>query len=201
MSKIAIDIALIPPDDIMDICVDLCQKHPDNSGNLGLNKTNNLPHISLFMGMVEQTQLEEFYKTTERIIKDAEPILTSITRTASITDKDKIHYYFEIKNTSKLFDLHKKLVENLKEYYPEKTNENIYFSKPDEKIDEKTFFWVDNYITGSSLEKFWPHITLKGCTNPIYTNTPKEFKIDRLAICHLGNHCTCQKILWETKLK
>ncbi|MBT3538706.1 hypothetical protein HOF40_01690 [Candidatus Parcubacteria bacterium] len=88
----------------------------------------------------------------------------------------------------------------LSEYHPENTTEKMYFKNKDEEINKKTFFWVDNYITGSSLEKYWPHITLKGCDKPKYNDLPKKFIANRIAICHLGDHCTCRKVLWETKL-
>lgn len=45
-------------------------------------------------------------------------------------------------------------------------------------------------------EDFLPHITLgKGTLDAKAGET--SFTASRLALCHLGNHCTCRKVLGE----
>jgi len=63
-------------------------------------------------------------------------------------------------------------VSELKNYNAKDTTANMFF---DEKIDKSTFFWTDNYVTGSSFQKFWPHITLKTCVDPKFDGLPTEF--------------------------
>ena len=68
MSKIAIDVVLLPSEEITDRAVaanrELLKQYPDK---IILNKENCLPHISLAMGCIDQTQ-----------ISDAEEILNLI---------------------------------------------------------------------------------------------------------------------------
>ena len=94
MSKIAIAIALLPPDDVMDICVDLCNTYRDSSGSPPLNNTGNLPHISLFFGTIEENQLENLYTKIEDIIKDFKPIETSLEDLTKITRPVGYSSYF-----------------------------------------------------------------------------------------------------------
>ena len=64
--------------------------------------------------------------------------------------------------------------------------------------------WIRNYSKESSLDKFSPHITIgigevesetRGLAYPIKFNTSK------LALCHLGNYCTCRKVISLHDLK
>ncbi|MBU2542799.1 hypothetical protein KJ785_04545 [Patescibacteria group bacterium] len=194
MSKIAFDIAILPPENIQDICVELCNKYANNSGQLRLNKIDNLTHISLFMGMTEKNDLPDMFERVEKITNNLGTLKLELETLKKINNT----HFFVVKKTPELQNLHEKIVNELKDYKAKNTTADMFF---DEKIDESTFFWTDNYITGSSFQKFWPHITLKGCAKPKYDDLPKKFIADKIAICHLGDHCTCRKILWETNLK
>lgn len=193
MSKIAFDIVILPPDDIQDVCVDLCNKYRDDSGRPALNKIDNLTHISLFMGMVEESDLPKLYNKLKKIITNTQKLKLELAELKQINKT----YFFEIKKTPELQELHENIVNNLKDYYPQETTAKMFFG---DNIDKSTFFWTDNYVTGSSFKKFWPHITLKACTNPVFENLPLKFTTNTITVCHLGNHCTCRKILWQTKL-
>lgn len=202
MPKIAIGVVLFPSNEIQDICVDLCKKFRDNSRRMPLNKIDNLPHISLFMGAVDVNRLDEIFAKIKKLSKNLKPLnLLAEKLTNTVNSIKSPTYYFQIKKTSKLQSIHEKLINNLSDYYAKQTKAEMYFKKHNEKIARKTFFWVDNYVTGSSLKKFWPHITLKACQNPFFNNLPIKFTVNRLAICHLGDHCTCRKILYEIPLK
>ncbi len=203
MSKLAIDVVLLPSEEIMDLCVGVCDRYYDpNTGRPGLNKVDNLPHVSLFMGMNEESHLDQLQNTVSNLTNDFQPINTALDKLTHITDSsDYTAYFFEIKNVPALRSIHEKLVTGLTQFYAKNTTIDMLYRDENEQIDEKTLRWIDGYVIGSSFEKFWPHITLKACKDPIYKDLPKEITLDRLAICHLGNFCTCRKILWETKLK
>jgi hypothetical protein len=65
--------------------------------------------------------------------------------------------------------------------------------------NETTLLWIKNYPEKSSFKRFNPHITL-GYGHIDNVSYPREFTAPRLALCHLGNHCTCRKILASTML-
>ncbi len=193
MKQIAFDIAILPPDEIQDICIELCHKYQNNSGRPPLNKKDNTPHISLLMGVVEEKKLPELIEQTKKILKDKKTINLKIEKIQKIDST----YYFPITKNKKLQELHELFVNQLPEFHSQKTTADMYL---DDIVADSTYFWTDNYAIGSSFAKFWSHITLKACDNPEFKTFPLEFNADKIAICHMGNHCTCRKILWQSKL-
>ena len=58
--------------------------------------------------------------------------------------------------------------------------------------------WVTGYRLKSSFHHFEPHITLgHGSADPgaVPRIEPFTFDADTVAVCHLGRHCTCRKVL------
>ena len=65
----------------------------------------------------------------------------------------------------------------------------------DDAVAESTLEWVRNYPQKAGYESFSPHITLGyGQVQPAFP-FPAVFTVARLALCHLGNHATCRKLL------
>jgi len=69
----------------------------------------------------------------------------------------------------------------------------------DEEVVESTSLWIRNYREKSSFANFSPHITI-GYGVIENGPFPVEFAASVLALCHLGNHCTCRKILASIEL-
>jgi len=203
MDKIAIDIVILPPDDIMDVCVQLSNKFKEPNASLVLNKTDCLPHLSLFMGAVEETKIQNLGEQLEKIAKNFNPLNLTIKTLEMRQQPDgRETYFLAIKNSPELQNLHEKIVNECKnDYQAQNSTKDMFFVDKGENFSEATFFWTNNYCSRSSLKNFWPHITLKAAKEVIYNNLPLEFAAYRLAICHLGDRCTCRKILWETTLK
>lgn len=57
MTKIAIDIVLLPPEEIMNKAIEINQQLADDG--IKLNKKDCLPHISLCMGVISEEDLPE----------------------------------------------------------------------------------------------------------------------------------------------
>jgi hypothetical protein len=70
-----------------------------------------------------------------------------------------------------------------------------------EPVTESTLGWVNDYPSAASFERFWPHVTLGMGTLPEGLPLPARSRASRLALCHLGPHCTCRRILIETALQ
>jgi 2'-5' RNA ligase len=193
MTKIAIDIVLLPSEEVMDRAIaanrELLTQNPDK---IILNKENCLPHISLAMGCISQSQMS-----------DAEEILSSIatnyknetlkfigfsTSTNSIGEKVTVAI---IEKTKLLQSLHEDIMTKLAQYLSYDITENMLVS---EKVDESTLLWIKNFPENSSFKKYYPHITL-GYGQLENFPFSGNCEISKLAICHLGNHCTCRKIL------
>jgi hypothetical protein len=65
----------------------------------------------------------------------------------------------------------------------------------DDVVAPSTLEWIRTYPQKSSYENFRPHITLGYGQVPPGLSFPIPFTAARLALCHLGNHCTCREML------
>ena len=70
----------------------------------------------------------------------------------------------------------------------------------DQEVAESTLLWIKNYREKVSFENFFPHITIG--YGQVESRVPQIiFAPSELTLCHLGNHCTCRKVLVSIKLK
>ncbi len=79
---------------------------------------------------------------------------------------------------------------------------------PPPEAGESTLLWIKHYPEKSSFENFFPHITIGYGEIDDYSfgsrkagSLPMRFTASKLALCHLGNHCTCRKILASAELR
>jgi len=189
MSKIAIDIALLPPEEIMNKAIEINSQFADDP--IQLNKENCLPHISLCMGVVEAEDLPKIEKIINEIIENFQALSLKIN---GINDK---HTCFETKNNKDLQRLHETIMTELETYLSYNATTDMCFSPP--IVDEKTVSWINGYKENTSFENFYPHITL-GISKLEGKELNIDFMASKIAICHLGNYCTCRKILYSVNL-
>jgi len=226
MAKIAVDVALLPSEEMMDKAIDanrdLLKQHPDKivlvqtdseppllpreAGALGV------PHISLAMGCIDEKDIAEIEKVLEAIAEQhslGKLIVVGITvSTNSVGEKVSS---FQIERTETIQLLHEEVMRTLRPYFSYDATVETVLTPP--QVSESTLLWIKNYPEKSSFEKFFPHITLGygqikvGAVRepPLRTRGvgcfPIKFTVSKLALCHLGNHCTCRKILAATELK
>jgi 2'-5' RNA ligase len=105
---------------------------------------------------------------------------------------------FEVEKTKSLQSLHEEVMENLAPYFSyDVTSDMIYAGA---EVEESTLLWIKNYPEKSSFSNFSPHITI-GYGEMNNFSFPIKFGVSKLALCHLGNHCTCREIILSIKLK
>jgi len=65
----------------------------------------------------------------------------------------------------------------------------------DEEAAPSTLAWIRDYRRKAAFAAFFPHITIGYgvVTEPMMF--PMDFVAPQLALCHLGNHGTCRKVL------
>lgn len=189
MSKIVIDVVLIPFEDILDKAIEINSQLANDP--IKLNKKNCLPHISLCMGVVEEKNLLKIREILEKLSLNFSKISLTINKI------DIMHSCFNVKNSKDLQKLHETIVTKLEPYLSYDASIDMCFSPP--PVVEKTLFWINNYKEKSSFQNFHPHITL-GITKLKYKELNISFTASKLAICHLGNYCTCRKIIYSVNL-
>ena len=200
MAKIAVDVVLLPSQEMADKAVEanreLLKQYADK---IILDKESCLPHISLAMGCINQSDIADIGKIVEIIAEKCHPgQLTAIgihTETHSADEKVSV---LQIKRTETLQSLHEEVMRKLAPYFSYEVTADMVLSLP--MAGESTLLWIKNYPEKSSFEHFFPHITIGyGQLNDFLF--PTKFTASRLALCHLGNHCTCRKILASAALK
>ncbi len=200
MAEIAIDVVLLPSDEIMDKAIEANRELLKQCAEkIILSKENCLPHISLAMGCID-----------ERDIADIETVLQAIAKQCSLGQLSVIGIeigtnsagekvsLFQIEKTEALQSLHEQVMRRLAPYFHYDVRADMVLSPPG--ASESTLAWIKSYSVKSSFDKFFPHITI-GYGEINDYSFPIKFDASKLALCHLGNHCTCRKILASAELK
>jgi len=200
MAKIAIDIVILPPADIMELSIkqnsEMIKKHKPEQV---LDEDNCMPHITLLMGIVDENDLEKIKSILFDISKDFSALNLNITRDydSGRPDGSRGSTCFEIKKSEEIMKLHTMIVGRCKPFLSYDGTVDMMF-KPEE-VDELSLHWVNNFMDNSIGDNYTPHITL-GLGDVEGVEYPIKFSTSRLAVCHLGNFCTCRKILDEVAL-
>jgi hypothetical protein len=188
MPRLAIDIVLIPPKEIIDAVLAVNKR---GDARITLGPIDRVPHISLLMGVADERHINNIAAKLKTIAKDTGPLnLASLS-----TD----HGCFEIKPNKALQALHEQLVKEIDPLLDHDVKPDMFLEKSDASISPNGMQIVRTYADQHSFEHFWPHITYHTSeANP--PELPLSFAASRLALCHLGNYCTCRDILAEFTL-
>jgi glycosyltransferase domain-containing protein len=199
-NKIAVDVVLLPPDEITDKAIEVNQvllKTFDKE--IVLNKENCFPHISLAMGCIKRDDIPEIDTILKDIIENFSPITLTISdiHIGVIPTGEKVSG-FGIEKTKDLQLLHETVMNKLSPYFTYDVSLDMIYALPNQQAEETTTHWIKNYPKEASFEKFFPHITIgigevegEACG----VKFPIKFSVSKLALCHLGNYCTCGKIV------
>lgn len=200
MAKIAVDVVLLPSERIMDEAIEanreLLKQYPDK---IILDNESCLPHISLAMGCIEETDIAGIKNILQSIgVNHAPgPLYIEGIQTDKNAKNEKVSV-LQLKKTKPLQSLHELVMRELAPYLSYDVSIDTVLSPP--TAGEATLLWIRNYPEKSSFEKFSPHITLGYGHIGSFSIHP-TFTASKLALCHLGNHCTCRKILFSTTLQ
>ncbi len=181
MQKIAVDIALLLPEDL--------EKEISS-----IQTRENIPHISILMGIIDKDILPEIKK----ILQDYEINKTELEIEEIYKTKLTGSVALKIKKTKELQKLHKYLVDKFKKYFIHKADKTIFYN---EGVSERNLKIAENYIKDATYKNFSPHVTLGKNINieDIKINNLK-FNPTGIAVCHIGDHCACREVLWSKKL-
>ena len=207
MSEIAVDAVLLPSEEMAEKAIaankELLKQCADK---IVLDKESCLPHISLAMGCIDKNDIADIEKILQTIAKQSFlGQLSAIGIHTSENSEGEQVSVLQIKRTEALQSLHEEVMRRLEPYFTYDVTVDMVLSPP--MASESTLAWINNYPEKSSFEKFSPHITIGyGEINdysfgfPQGGVPPTEFAVSKLALCHLGNHCTCRKVLASVEL-
>jgi hypothetical protein len=198
LKRFAADFVMLPPEPVMDVAISLNRRLCNT--NIVLDNENSLPHISLLMGCLsfeEFGRAQTIFRSIASRHKKMKLNVMSI-RTVGTSAGDVIA--LDIERNYELQALHETFIDGFDSLLSTDASEADVMG--DTPAIPSTLEWINSYIQQSSFDNFWPHITLgylKAGANP-ETIEPFSFTASRLAIAHLGNYCTCKRILNEASL-
>jgi len=200
MVKMAVDIVLLPSEQMTNKAIEANSRLLNQCADqIILDKENCLPHISLAMGCIDKKDIECIEKILQTIADKYPPGQLNVIGidTATNSAGEKVSA-FELEKTQRLQSLHEEVMRRTAPYFSYDVTAEMVLSPP--MAGKSTLLWIKNYPEKSAFENFFPHITIGyGQTDDF--SFPAKFTASKLALCHLGNHCTCRKILAATELK
>jgi 2'-5' RNA ligase len=200
MAKIAVDVVLLPSEEVTNQAIEanngLLKQYADR---IILDKENCLPHISLAMGCMDEQEIPDIENILQTIAEKYHPGQLSViginTGTNSLGEKVSA---FEVKKTQILLSFHKEVMRRMTPYFSYDVTAEMVLCPP--KACESTLLWIKNYPEKSAFGNFFPHITIGYGQLDDFSFTA-EFAASKLALCHMGNHCTCRKVLAAAELE
>jgi len=200
MAKIAVDVVLLPSETMTNQAIEANKiLQQQNADRIVLDKESCLPHISLAMGCMDEQHITDVEKILKSIAEKYNPGQLSVVGinigTNSLGEKVSS---FEVEKTDGLLLLHKRVMRRMTPYFSYDVTAEMVLSPP--VAGESTLLWIKNCPEKSAYENFFPHITIGYGQLDAFSFTA-EFTASKLALCHLGNHCTCRKVLAVAELE
>lgn len=165
-----------------------------------LNRTDCLPHISLAMGAMREEALPAAASLMEEIARQFPPIDLRFTgiEAGPIASGETVSTW-EVAPSADLRSLHETIFQRIGPLLTHDATAEAFVDFP--QVLQTSVDWVNRYRDAAAFERFSPHITLGiGALEPNALFPPRGTAV-RLALCHLGNDCTCREILFETMLQ
>ncbi len=199
MAKLAVDVVLLPPDSLAAQAIEINRRLVALwKSAIVLDRESCLPHISLAMGCLEEADLTRAAGVLEELARPCAPLRLKALRIVTIeTAGGRKVSQLEIERTPELQRLHESVMKKVARYLTSEVTADTLVS-PGE-VDEGALFWIRNYSKVASFELFSPHLTL-GYGQADAELGPTDFTAATLALFHLGNHCTCRKVLYAVEL-
>jgi mannose-6-phosphate isomerase-like protein (cupin superfamily) len=186
MGQIAVDVVLLPDEAMTSQAIELNRRLITNSRpEMVLSRKDCLPHISLAMGSIDEADVTLARKTSVRQLRIVGVV-------ASVNPRGETTSLLDVDRTEELQALHEKVMQEMMPFFRYKVSQAMIH---DDVVTGTTLDWIQTYPQKAAYEHFRPHITI-GCGQaPAGLSLPISFRVTRLALCHLGNHCTCRKVL------
>jgi len=182
----------------MDLTIKLNQKFKSGSN---LNKKDNLPHITLAMGVIDDSQIPEVMEKLNEISKILKPLDLEISKIHSIVKPSgEKSFSFLIKKSEELKKLQQLIMKTLLPIFTYDVKPPMF--NQDQEIDSDSIYWVETFAKiHRNIENYTPHISIKCKKEVVFEGLPLFFKGSQLGLCHLGAHGTCRKILGKVNLE
>lgn len=198
-TRFAVDFAILPPEHVIDTAISL-NKQVCNNSYIALDEDQCIPHVSLLMGCLRLDQIRQAELILKAIGSHHNVMTLSVPHIRTVSTPAGDIMTLNIEPHKELQTLHESLVDAFTSLLATDARQSDVFG--DAPVDNSTLDWINNYIPDSCVGNFWPHITVGYLKKDTALDEiePFTFAASRIAICHLGNYCTCKRVLTEIRL-
>src|SRR3989344_843043 len=153
MSKLAVDVVILPPDEIMDLSISLNRQLLEQvPSELVLSKDKCLPHITLAMGAAEESDLPKILQITARLAKKHLPINLRLTDVQNYERSDQeMMTALKIERSPGLAALHKEAILATKPFYTFDATPEMFIEPP--FMDGPGSHWTSGRVYKNVLDK------------------------------------------------
>jgi len=145
MGKIAVDVVLMPSDEMTDMAIEANTKMVEEfSREIVLNKESCLPHISLAMGCIVERDIASIEKVLKSVAQES-PLgdLKVIGILTSTNVKGEQVSVFEIEKTKELQSLHEKVMKKMTPYFSYDVASDMIYG--DQDVAQTSLLWIKNF--------------------------------------------------------
>ncbi|HLC77739.1 MAG TPA: hypothetical protein VJH92_01295 [Candidatus Nanoarchaeia archaeon] len=204
MDKIAVGLVLIPPENILDLCIKINERAFESGrGRFRLARDDYIPHITLAMDCISRGHFDEVVSDMSQTIKFQRAVYLEAREIELYTRGDGNRSFLKLNIPDDLRALHEKSLEILVPYSVNCDSADCLLEGDKTGMTDFTRKTINGFPTLYARERYNPHITL-GCYDADQFSQdiqfPIPFEANRLVLAHLGNNCTVRKVLFETKL-
>jgi 2'-5' RNA ligase len=190
----AVDVILLPPPDVMEKAMDMNAAIQEaGSLDIALDREKCLPHITIAMGCVKEEDIPRLVGILSGIAGSFAPI--KLEAVASNGGRA----WIRLVKTRDIELLHEIVMIRLSPFFNYKVSPEMIYRKNGREIHDLTMDYIRSFPISSSFENFTPHITV-GTGEMDLEVKPFSFVCAELALCHLGDFCTCRNVLSSHRL-
>ena len=182
----AIDVAILPPDNVAERTIALNRALPAAEGKGLRLDAEHLPHVTLVQQFVRTDELDVAGEQIEAVIRETGslPIVISGGGHSGGT------VWLTVEPTRELAQLHERLMHALHGVARAGGTASAFAERP----RPGDVVWVTTYRAKAAFGAFTPHITLGHAKQPPHVE-PFRFDAATVALCQLGRFCTCRRVL------
>ena len=188
--ELAVNIIFLLPIHITKNAIDISTQHQINSEQkILLGHEKNVAHISLWIGIISDSKIEELHQKITNLMQQKKLPEIVITNIDYAKKTSNPVFSFQVEKNESLSQWHHS-ISKIAEKYTVKcpANENHFNEK---KNHNSSLNYLDKYY---SQKNYQPHITLGFGTHK-EDITMNSFLPNGIAIYHLGNHCSCHRLI------
>ena len=200
MEQIAADVVLLPDRAMTEWVTGINEElvrqcHSD----IVLGKGTCLPHISLAMGCIDERDMDSFDRLLQRLARETRVKQLEATGIrVSVNARGEYTSLLEIERTDALVALHEAVMREAEPFFSHDVKAAMI---ADDIVAESTLEWIRDYPEKAAFERFSPHITLGYGRATTKTLFPVSFTASQLALCHVGNHGTCRRVILAVSIR